>query len=261
MILEKFGKPDIVFCGTDCRSYSVAAISKHRKLNKETGNLDPISDFAKFSDEMNIHVRQMIKELNPKIEIWENPRAALRKMNFMKDLKCQTVSYCQYGFTYMKPTDLFSNIDLRLKPVCKNGMKCHVSAPRGSQTGLQGIKDKAVKAMYPPLLCEHIVDVCEDYINNSNVCEECRDCLFISGDCNGSKERCKKYHSKYNLDWRLNVNDEVILYNKKFPVREDGEYVPDNLYEECKTCKNLWSSMKCDVCEDFDMYEDYRNKE
>ena len=31
--------------------FSIAAISHHRRKNKETGNLDPISDYAKFCDE------------------------------------------------------------------------------------------------------------------------------------------------------------------------------------------------------------------
>lgn len=27
----------------------------------------------------------------------------------------------------------------------------------------------------------------------------------------------------------------------------------DRLHDECKSCKNKWSSMECDMCEDFDM--------
>lgn len=162
-ILEEFGKPDVIFLGTDCTTYSVAAISKHRKKNKDTGNLDPVSDKAKKADEVNIHCKKLIRELNPDIQIWENPRAGLRKMWFMQDLKRQTTTFCQYGFPYMKPTDFFSNIDLNLKPPCKNGSPCHISAPRGSMKGLQGIKGSMLRSIYPPELCEHIVDICEDY--------------------------------------------------------------------------------------------------
>lgn len=109
MILEKFGKPDMIFVGTDCSSYSLAGISHHRRKNPETGNLDPVSDYAKKCDSVNLHVKDMIKELNPAIQIWENPRTGLRKMWYMQDLNCQTTTYCRYGFTYMKPTD-FSQI-------------------------------------------------------------------------------------------------------------------------------------------------------
>lgn len=163
---EEFRHPDVVFCGTDCRSYSVAAISKHRRKNPTTGNLDPISESAKFADDMNRHVIKLIKELNPKIQIWENPVDALRKMDFMQPIPYRnTTTYCQYSFTYRKATDFFSNIDLHLKPPCKNGDSCHEKAPRGARTGLQAIKDPALKSVYPPLLCKQIVEECERAID------------------------------------------------------------------------------------------------
>ena len=28
----------------------------------------------------------------------------------------------------------------------------------------------------------------------------------------------------------------------------------ENLFDKCKCCKNKWSSMECDMCENFDMY-------
>lgn len=194
-ILEEFGQPDVIFVGTDCTTFSVAAISKHRKKNPETGNLDPISDYAKKCDATNLHVKELIKELNPKIQIWENPRAGLRKMWYMQDLKRFTTTYCQYGFPYMKPTDFFSNIELPLKPPCKNGASCHERAPRGSRNGLQGINGKDKRSVYPKALCEHIVQICEKEMCELNLCKECKSCIF------------------------------------------------------------KWSSSKCDICEDFDMYK------
>lgn len=166
---EEFRHPDIVFVGMDCTTYSVAAISKHRRKN-ECGWLDPISEKAIFADEMAVHVKELIKEMCPYIQIWENPVGALRKMWFMQDLKINTTTYCQYGFTYRKATDFFSNIDLFLKSPCKNGSPCHEKAPRGARTGLQGIKDPALKAIYPSQLCEEIVKRCEEYMEVKNEC-------------------------------------------------------------------------------------------
>lgn len=165
-ILDKFGVPDIVWVGTDCSSYSVAAISHHRRKNKETGNLDPISEYAKFCDNMNWHVREIISDLqklNPNlIYFWENPRGGMRKMDFVKDMPRYTVTYCQYGDTRQKPTDIWTNHpNPKFKPPCHNGDPCHEAAPRGSRTGTQGL-DKVAKAMYPKELCEHIVDICEE---------------------------------------------------------------------------------------------------
>lgn len=163
MILEKFGKPDVIFAGTDCTTYSVAAVSKHRRKNEETGNLDPISDYGKKCDRMNWHVRELAKELGCEL-IMENPRGCMRKMDFVKDLVRNETTYCQYKFPYMKPTDFFATFDLHLKPPCKNGSPCHISAPRGSRTGLQGIKGSVMRSIYPEELCKHIVLECEKYI-------------------------------------------------------------------------------------------------
>ena len=176
MILEIFGVPDVVWVGTDCTSFSMAGISHHRRKNTETGNLDPVSDYAKKCDKVNVHVKELIKELNPRIQIWENPRGGLRKMWYMQDLNLQTTTYCQYGFPYMKPTDFFSNVDLRLKPPCKNGDPFHERAPRGSRTGLQGVKGAEARSMYPPKLCEHMVDVCESYLSETNLYDKCKSC-------------------------------------------------------------------------------------
>lgn len=38
----------------------------------------------------------------------------------------------------------------------------HEAAPRGSQTGTQRSHNKVDKARIPKLLCEHIVDICEE---------------------------------------------------------------------------------------------------
>lgn len=94
-IIRIFGKPDVVWASPDCTSYSVAAISKHRR--KETnGNLAPVTEYAKFCDTVNAHVVQLIKELNPRFWFIENPVGGLRKMDFMEDLPRYTVTYCQY---------------------------------------------------------------------------------------------------------------------------------------------------------------------
>lgn len=78
-IIEKFGYPDVIWASPDCTTFSVAAISKHRRKNKLTGNLDPISDYAKFCDKVDRHVIDLIKELNPKYYFIENPRGGVKK--------------------------------------------------------------------------------------------------------------------------------------------------------------------------------------
>lgn len=171
-ILDRFGKPDIIWASPDCSSYSVAAIGKHRKKNPITGNLEPQTDYAKFCDKVNAHVIDLIKELKPKYYFIENHRGGMRKMDFMQDLPRYTVTYCKYltdrplQERRMKPTDIWTNHpDPKFIPPCKNGDPCHVPAPRGSQTGTQTINGSKLRSVIPPLLCEHIVDICEEYIS------------------------------------------------------------------------------------------------
>lgn len=137
-------------------------ISKARKKNVETGSLDPVSDFAKLSDELVKHTLELIKELKPKYWFIENPRGGMRKMDFMQGLPRYTVTYCQYGDTRMKPTDIWTNHpNPQFKPMCHNGDPCHEKAPRGSKTGTQGLKGAVQRSVIPEELCLHIADICK----------------------------------------------------------------------------------------------------
>ena len=168
-IVEKFGRPDVIWASPDCSSYSIAAISHHRQRD-ENGNLAPVSDYAKFCDRVNQHVLCLILALSPKYWFIENPRGGMRKMDFMNGLPRYTVTYCQYGDTRMKPTDIWTNHpDPKFKPMCSNGAPCHISAPRGAKTGTQGLKGSKERSVIPAKLCEHIVKICEEVeINDGN---------------------------------------------------------------------------------------------
>jgi hypothetical protein len=175
-ILERFGIPDVVWMAPNCKTYSLAAISKHRVKNVETGNLDPISKDAVESDECNIHVLELLEELrkiNPNLLFFiENPRACLQNMTWMKpyDKYKHLITYCKYSTDLpleerrMKPTNIWTNhSDPKFEKPCKNGDSCHVAAPRGSKTGTQGMKGHRERSMYPKQLCEHIVNISEEY--------------------------------------------------------------------------------------------------
>lgn len=154
------GVPDVIWASPDCTTYSVAAISKHRR-KEANGNLTPISDYAKKCDEINAHLIDLINELTPRFWFIENPVGGLRKMDFMRELPRHTVTYCQYGERRQKPTDIWTNHpDPKFKPPCKRGAPCHDAAPRGARTGTQSLKNRIEKARIPEMLCEHIVDIC-----------------------------------------------------------------------------------------------------
>ena len=101
-----------------------------------------------------------ISEVKPKIWFIENPRGVLRKVIdpiFKKygidDYKRFTITYCQYGDTRMKPTDIWTNCKTWIpKPPCKNGDKCHIPAPRGFNSGTQGLRSAIERGKIPPAL-------------------------------------------------------------------------------------------------------------
>lgn len=158
-ILDRFGRPDVIWASPDCTKFSVAAIGKH--WIKGT-NL-PKTEETKQALALLEHVVGLIKELNPKFYFIENPRGKMRKMDCLQDFPRYTVTYCQYGDIRMKPTDLWTNHpDPKFKPACKNGDTCHVAAPRGSQTGTQGIKGTVDRSRIPQQLCEHISIISEE---------------------------------------------------------------------------------------------------
>ena len=167
-IIEKFGRPDVIWASPDCTTFSIAAISHHRRKNPETGNLDPVSEYAKFCDKVDQHVLELIRQLKPRIWFIENPRGGMRKMTWMQGLPRYTLTYCQYELDKpvherrMKPTDIWTNHPRPdFLPMCKNGDPCHASAPRGAKTGTQGLKGSRERSVIPQMLCEHIVDICE----------------------------------------------------------------------------------------------------
>lgn len=81
MILDRFGRPDVIWASPDCTTYSIAAISHHRR-REPSGNLAPVSDYAKFCDRVNLHVHNLIMALSPKVWFIENPRGGHEKDGF-----------------------------------------------------------------------------------------------------------------------------------------------------------------------------------
>lgn len=143
----------------DCTTYTIAAISHHRK------GTEPFSEYAKYCDMVNKHVISIYDQLNEReggnvSYSFENPRGMLRKMPFMQRFTRYTVWYCQYGDDRAKPTDIWTNLDWTPRPMCHNGnTNCHhAPAPRGAKTGTQGRKDAHTRSLIPDQLCIELMD-------------------------------------------------------------------------------------------------------
>ena len=162
-ILKEFGRPDVIWASPDCTTFSIAAISHHRRRDPDTGFLLPVSDYARLCDRIDAHVMRLILALSPRYWFVENPRGGMRKTEWMEGLPRYTVTYCQYGDTRMKPTDIWTNHpDPRFLPICHNGDPCHERAPRGAKTGTQGLKGHVRRSEIPVRLCSHIADICTE---------------------------------------------------------------------------------------------------
>lgn len=155
------GPWDIILASPPCTCFSIASCSTHwwppgngwsqTKFGPmgQQGRI-PKTQAAADSLDLVIHTLFLINVHRPRFWVMENPRGILRKLIHPPT---QTVTYCRFGDTAMKPTDLWGN----LPPVdwsdkmCHNGNPDHIRAPRGSETpgSTQGRKGNQLRGKVP----------------------------------------------------------------------------------------------------------------
>jgi len=133
--LAEHGPFAFIWASPECRVYSVA--------NLRAGHFEKGVAITRAAKDQNARVRHtlyLIENLDSPYWVLENPRGMLRKQKMMNPYPRVTVSYCQYGDTRQKPTDLWGRFPCNWipRPICKPGALCHEASPRGASTGTQG---------------------------------------------------------------------------------------------------------------------------
>ena len=166
------GSCDYAHFSPPCTGFSVASIGKHW-----TGGYRayiPKTSTALLGIKLLDRVAYLISINKYKYWTIENPMGVFRKVmpdilkkHGITDYKMITITYCQYGDKRMKPTDFFTNIPNFEGKRCKNGMSCHESAPRGSKTGTQGLKNAKERGVIPERFFIELIQHLETLNNGS----------------------------------------------------------------------------------------------
>jgi site-specific DNA-cytosine methylase len=155
-LVAKYGRPDFIWASPPCTAFSVASIGHH--WDNSTGQPLPKTYEANYNQQIVWHTRKLIEALTPRFGfLIENPRGMLRKLPPVQGLDRVTITYCQYGDTRQKPTDLWGTVpNWKPRSVCSPGSDCHEAAPRGSRTGTQGLRNAKERSRIAPELSREL---------------------------------------------------------------------------------------------------------
>lgn len=162
--------PDVVLASPPCNCFSKAAAwQEHWDDDGE-----PATDAARESVALVHHAVGLIRALSPDYWFLENPEGHLRR--FLGQ-PTASVTYCQYGEKYRKPTDLWGDHPPMTYRRCSNGDDCHLSKGRREEEGCgnhpaQALpRDPAERAKVPYELSKAILEAVEGRGEQSTLAE------------------------------------------------------------------------------------------
>jgi len=146
---------DVVLASPPCNVFSKAAAWQNHW--DEDGA--PQTDAARDSITLVFHTLGLIRALSPEYWFLENPEGHLRRF---LGRPTGSVTYCQYGAPYMKPTDLWGEHPPMTYRRCRATEDCHDHGSLEDDRDKRPLpRDPAERAKVPRELSEAILDAVE----------------------------------------------------------------------------------------------------
>jgi hypothetical protein len=160
--------PDIIWASPPCQTFSIMAGNKHRTI----ADMTPRTEAAEQGDrilEQTAKIISHFQSINPNL-LWymENPQGRMRHSELLEGLPTHRrveVSYCKYGFSYQKHTDVWTNDqEWTARAKCSKAAPCdvmvdgkHPAAVRGHPGQEAGPKTLHDRYRIPPELVQEVV--------------------------------------------------------------------------------------------------------
>jgi hypothetical protein len=165
-IIENFGIPDIIWASPVCSVWSRTGWFHHwdTEIYNMTRQFVPKTDMAHESIQMIRKTIEIFSWFPNALFYMENPEGMLaihpviRTFDVYKlKTRKHKVTYCQYGFKYMKPTNIWTNdYNWIPKSPCNRNSSCHIKSKSGEGLGLPLIPKK-YRSLIPAQLCNEIL--------------------------------------------------------------------------------------------------------
>jgi hypothetical protein len=147
---------DVILASPPCTVFSPAG-------NHDLWDMDakqPVAEKSRSHVALVHHALGLIKALTPEYWFVENPRG---RMRWVLGPPTGTVTYCQYGREYMKPTDLWGTHPPMSYKHCGNARNCHTQNldDDGTPATASMSDDHAERSLVPYELSNAIREACE----------------------------------------------------------------------------------------------------
>jgi len=151
---EDFPVPDMIWASCPCASFSRLNYTNKKPNRTKFGVA--LTETGRIGDALVAKTKEIIDYFlikNPNM-LWviENPMGMMR---IKLGKPSVTTSYCNYGFPYNKPTDFWSNFELKLEPQEYNWKKRCKEA--GTEYKLAAYVPVKNRYQIPPKLCNSIM--------------------------------------------------------------------------------------------------------